>query len=434
MARGTDRQSRNRITRRRFLRAAGTGAAGAALLSRAALWPAAVRAQGSVRLTQGRVVIGVLNDQSGVYADISGKRGVEAVRMAVEDFQKKYGPNALGGPIEVISADHQNKPDLGSAKAQEFYDRDGVGMITDLDTSSVGLAVANVSAQKHKININVGAATTALTNANCNKYTFHYAYDTYMLANGTAIPVTKNIGKNWYIVYPNYAFGQDMNKQFSAAIQRAGGKVLLSDATPFPNDDFSTYLIKARGMRPLLNVVGTMHAGQDLVNFVKQYNEFALRQQGINLAIGLMFLSDIHALTPAALEGTLFTTAWYWNMDRPAREWADRFLARTQVRPTYIEAGDYSAAWQYLEAIRRAGTDDADRVVRALEGYRFSDFFIRNGEIRAQDHLCVHDAYLARVKAPAQIKEPWDYVEIVSRIPARQAFMPLSQVTCKMPA
>lgn len=433
MAQETKRQSVRRITRRRLV-ATGAGAVGAALLSRAALWPAVVRAQGGVRLTQGKVVIGVLNDQSGVYADLSGKRGVEAVRMAVEDFQKQYGPNALGGPIEVVSADHQNKPDLGSAKAAEFYDRDGVGMITDIDTSSVGLAVANVSAQKHKININVGAATTALTNANCNRYTFHYAYDTYMLANGTAIPVTKNIGKNWYIVYPNYAFGQDMNKQFSGAIARAGGKVLLSDATPFPNDDFSTYLIKARGMRPLLNIVGTMHAGQDLINFVKQYNEFGLRQQGINLAIGLLFLSDIHSLTPAALQGTLFTTAWYWNMDKQARAWADRFFARTQVRPTYVEAGDYSATWQYLEAIRRAGTDDADRVVQALEGYRFSDFFIRNGEIRKQDHLCVHDAYLARVKAPAQIKEPWDYVEIVNTIPARQAFMPLSQVTCRMPA
>jgi branched-chain amino acid transport system substrate-binding protein len=388
--------------------------------------------QGPVSLEHGKVTIGVLNDQSGVYADLSGRNGVEAVKMAVEDFQKKYGPNVLGGPIEVVSADHQNKPDLGTAKAQEFYDQDGVDMITDIDTSSVALAVANVAAQRKKIDINVGAATSALTNANCNKYTFHYAYDTYMLANGTATEVTKHVGKNWYLVYPNYAFGQDMDHSFTAAIEKAGGKVLLADATPFPEDDFSTYLIKARTMRPLLNVLGTMHAGQDVVNLVKQYNEFGLRQQGINLAIGLLFLSDIHALGVQAYQGTLYTTAWEWSMDKPAREWADRFLARTKVRPTFVEAGDYSATWQYLEAVRRAGTDNADKVVSALEGYKFSDFFIRNGEIRRQDHLVIHDAYLARVKSPEEVKEPWDYVEIVSKIPARDAFMPLSQVTCHM--
>ncbi len=388
--------------------------------------------QGTVRLERGKVVIAVLNDQSGVYSDLGGKNGAEADRMAVEDFQKKYGANALGGPIEVISADHQNKPDLGSAKAQEFYDRDGADVIVDVPTSSVALAVANVAAQRKRLFLVVGAATSALTNENCNKYTFHYAYDTYMLANGTATEVTKNVGKNWYIVYPNYAFGQDMNSSFTGAIQKSGGKVLLADPTPFPNDDFSTYLIKARGMRPLINVLGTMHAGQDLVNLVKQYNEFGLRRQGINLAIGLLFLSDIHALGVQAYEGTLYMTPWEWSMDRQAREWADGFLARTKVRPTFAHAGDYSATWQYLDAVRRAGTDNADKVVGALEGYKFSDFFIRNGEIRKQDHLVVHDAYLARVKAPSEVKEPWDYVEIVSKIPAADAFKPLSQVTCKM--
>ncbi len=434
MARGTTAESRTGITRRRFLTAAGAGVAGAALAPLASPWPRVSRAQGAVRLTHGKLVIGIINDQSGVYADLAGLKAVEAVKMAVEDFQKKYGQNAVGGPIEVISADHQNKPDLGSAKAQEFYDRDGASMIVGVDTSSVGLAVANVAAQKRKIHINVGAATSALTNDNCNKYTFHYAYDTVMLANGTATEVTRKIGKNWYIVYPNYAFGQDMNRSFTRAIQKAGGKVLLADATPFPNDDFSTYLIKARGMRPLLNIVGTMHAGQDLVNFVKQYNEFGLRKQGLNLAIGLLFLSDIHSLGVQAYQGTLYTTAWEWSMDRQAREWADRFLARTKVRPTFVMAGDYSATWQYLEAVRRAGTDDSEKVVAALEGYRFSDFFIRNGGIRKQDHLVVHDAYLARVKAPNEVKEPWDYVEIVSKIPAREAFLPLSQSTCKMGA
>ncbi len=391
-----------------------------------------VSGQGPVRLREGKVVIAVLNDQSGVYNDLAGKNGVEAVKMAVEDFQKKYGANALGGPIEVITADHQNKPDLASAKAQEFYDRFGADLIIDLPQSAAALAVANVAAQKKRLAIVVTAAATELTNENCNKYTFHYAYDAYMLANGTGTEVTKSIGKEWYIVYPDYAFGQSMERNFRAAVQRAGGRVLLSDAVPFPNDDFSTYLIKARALRPRMEVLGVMQAGSDLINIVKQYNEFGLRRQGVKLAIGLLFLSDIHALGVAAYEGTFYTTAWEWTLDKQTREWADRFLARTKVRPTFAHAGDYSATWQYLEAIRRAGTDNADAVVAALEGYRFDDFFARNAEIRKQDHRVIHDAYLARVKSSSEVKEPWDYVEILSKIPAGEAFIPLSQSKCKM--
>jgi branched-chain amino acid transport system substrate-binding protein len=302
-------------------------------------------------------------------------------------------------------------------------------------TSSVAIAVANVAAQKKRVFLDVGGATTALTNANCNKYTFHWAYDTYMLANGTGTEVTKRVGKKWYIVYPNYAYGQDMNRTFSAAIQKSGGKVMLSDPTPFPNEteDFSTFMIKARTLRPGgVNVLGAMQAGQDLVNLVKQFNEFGLRQQGINLAIGLLFISDIHSLTPAALEGTLFTTPWEWTLDKQSREWADRFTARTKVRPTFTQAGNYSAAWQYLEAVRRAGTDDADKVVAALEGYKFSDFFARNAEVRKQDHAVIKDVYVAQVKAPSEVKEPWDYVKFVSKIPANEAFQPLGENLCNM--
>ncbi|HLJ59933.1 MAG TPA: ABC transporter substrate-binding protein [bacterium] len=437
MTDGSERWGRARVTRRQVLTAAGAAAVGVGLAPLASSWNVRVSraAQTPVRLTRGKVVIGVLNDQSGLYADLSGKKGVEAVRMAVEDFQKQYGASALGGPIEVVDADHQNKPDLGAQKAQEMYQRDGVGMITDVDTSSVGIAVANIAAQQRQLCLNVGSATTALTNANCNKYTFHYAYDTYMLANGTGVQVTKQVGKNWYLVYPDYAFGQDMIHSFTPAIQKAGGKVLLADPSPFPGEgDFSTYMIKARTMRPLLNVMATMHAGQDVVNFVKQYNQYNLRQQGVNLAVGLLFTSDVHALGPEAFQGVLFTAPWDWNMDKQARDWSDRFLARTQVRPTFVMAGNYSATWQYLAAIQRAGTDDADRVVAALEGYRFSDFFVRNGEVRKQDHLVTHDALLGRIKAPNEVKEPWDYTTVVSRIPARDAFAPLNQTSCKMPA
>lgn len=398
------------------------------------VWGYPAAGQGTVRLMHGKMVIAVVNDQSGVYADISGKNGVEAVKMAVEDFQKKYGAGSLGGTVDVLSADHQNKPDVGASKAAEFYDRDNADLVIDVPTSSVGIAIAHVAAQKRRLFFAVGAATTALSNEDCNKYTFHYGYDAYMLANGTAIAVVKQGGTQWYIVYPNYAFGQDMNAKFSAAVAHAGGKVLLSDPTPFPNptEDFSTFLIKARTLRPRLQILGAMQAGQDLVNLVKQYNEFGLRQQGVKLSIGLLFDSDINSLTPAALQGTVFTTAWYWNMDKDARAWADRFYARTKVRPTFPMAADYDGVWQYLEAVRRAGSDDADKVVAQLEGYRFNDFFARHAQIRRQDHVLLHDAYLAEVKAPADVKEPFDYVKITSTIPAAQAFQPLSEVHCKM--
>jgi branched-chain amino acid transport system substrate-binding protein len=389
---------------------------------------------GSVRLTDNKIVLGVINDQSLIYADIGGPRGVKAVQMAADDFTAKYGAGALGGPIEVIGADHQNKPDLANAKAQEFYDRNGADVIIDVPTSSAGLAVAGVAKEKKKVYLNVGAATSELTGPQCNKYTFHWAYDTWMLANGTGTEVTKNIGKKWYILYPNYAYGQDMDRSFQAAIKAAGGEVVASDASPFPSDDFSTFLLKAPSLKP--DIFGTMNAGGELINVVKQFNEFRLRDQGITLAIGLLFLSDIHALGPDAFAGTAYTTAWYWNLDGQAREWADKFKQATDVRPTYVQAGNYSAAMQYLEAVRRAGTDDADAVVKALEGYRFDDFFIRNGYIRPEDHRVVHDAYLAQVKPSSEVTEPGDFSKVLSTIPAATAFRPVEQsiqAGCNMP-
>jgi branched-chain amino acid transport system substrate-binding protein len=390
-------------------------------------------AAGNVTLADGKLVLAVLNDQSGVYADLSGQNSVRAVEMAVEDFKAQYGDDALGGSIEVISADHQNKPDLANSKAQEMYDRNGADIILDVPTSSAALAVANLAKEKQKLHINIGAATTELTGAQCNKYTFHYAYDTYMLANGTGSVVTQDVGKNWYIIYPDYAFGQDMNTSFQNAIQATGGQVVLSDPTPFPNDDFSTYLLKATSLNPKPEVLGTMQAGGDLVNVVKQFNEFGLRDQGITLAVGLMFITDIHALGADAFQDTVYTDAWYWNMDADARAWADRFQERTGTRPSFAHAGNYSAAMQYLEAVRRAGTDEADAVVEQLEGYSFNDFFARNATIRAEDHRMIHDVYLAQVKPSSEVTEDWDYVEILRTIPAAEAFKPLDQSTCQMP-
>ncbi|MGH3736410.1 MAG: ABC transporter substrate-binding protein [Micromonosporaceae bacterium] len=386
---------------------------------------------GGGKISGDKVVLGVINDQSGVYADLSGKGSVEAVKMAVADFKKAH-PDSAVKEIEVISADHQNKPDVANAKAAELYDRQQADVILDVPTSSAALAVANVANQKKKIHMNVTAATTALSGKSCNKYTFHYAYDTYMLAYGTGTTLTQEGAKNWYIVYPDYAFGQDMNKSFTAAIEEGGGKVIKSDPTPFPNDNFSTFLLKAPKLNPKPDVIGTMQAGGDLVNLVKQYNEFKLADKGVGLAVGLMFITDIHSLGVEAFEGVTFTDAWYWNFDEKNRKWADRFKDKTGTRPSFAHAGNYSAALQYLEAADRAGTDASDAVVKELEGHEFDDVFARNGKIRAEDHRMVHDAYLAKVKSKADVSEEWDYEEIVSTIPADKAFAPVGDTQCQM--
>jgi branched-chain amino acid transport system substrate-binding protein len=386
-----------------------------------------------VKLTDGKLVIGVINDQSGVYADLSGKNAVEAVNMAVADFKAKYGDNALGGPIEVISADHKNDPAVASAKATEFYERSNADIILDVPTSSGALAIAKVADGQKKLYINITAATTDLTGSQCNKYTFHYAYDTYMLAQGTASAVVAGGGKQWYIIYPNYAFGQDMTKSFTAAVTASGGTVIGSDGSPFPNQtgDFSSLLLKAGQLKP--QVLGAMQAGGDLVNVVKQYNEFKLKDQGIKLAIGLLFDTDITALGQDAFAGVVYTTPWVWSQDDAAKAFADKFLAKTKIRPTFAHAANYSATTQYLEAIKRAGSDDADAVVKALEGYKFSDFFIHNGLIRPEDHWVMHDAFLAQVKSKAESKEAFDYSKIINTIPADKASRPLAETGCKMP-
>lgn len=385
-------------------------------------------------ITDDKVVLAVLNDQSGVYAELSGKNSVAAVEMAVADFKKKYGADAVTKNIEVVSADHQNKPEIANTKAQELYDRQKADIILDVPTSSAALAVATQAKAKKKLFVNITAATTELTGAQCNKYTFHYAYDTFMLANGTGDKLTESGLKNWYIVYPDYAFGQDMNKSFSAAIQGAGGQVVKADPAPFPNDNFSTFMLKASGLNPKPDVLGTMQAGGDLVNLAKQYSEFKLQDKGIDLAVGLMFDTDIKSIGTDTLAGTLFTTAWFWNLDKESRAWADRFKTKTGTRPTFAHAGNYSAAMQYLEAVQRAKSDGSDKIVAELEGEKVDDFFLRNGQIRKEDHRVVHDAYLVKVKETSAVSEDFDFSELVETIPAAKAFKPVADTTCSMPA
>ena len=387
---------------------------------------------GGGKISDDKIVLGVINDQTGIYSQLSGPNGVEAVKMAVEDFKAKHGDNAVSKNIEVVVADHQNKPEVANTKAQEMYDRQKADIILDVPASSAALAVAGQALAKKKLYINISAATTELTGAKCNKYTFHYAYDTYMLANGTGTTVTEGGAKKWYLVYPDYAFGQDMEKSFTKAIEAAGGQVVGKKTSEFPNTsgDFSSQLLQAPAAKP--DVLGTMHAGGELVNLVKQYNQFKLKDKGVGLSVGLMFITDIHSLGPDALAGTKFTDAWYWNFDQQNRDWADKFKARTGSRPSFAHAGNYSAAMNYLEAVQAAGTDNSDAVVKNLEGKQINDFFLRHGKIRAEDHRVIHDAYLAEVKPKSQVKEDYDYEKILTTIPADKAFQPLSENTCKM--
>jgi branched-chain amino acid transport system substrate-binding protein len=379
------------------------------------------------KLSNDKVVLGLLNDQSGVYKDLSGPNSKVAIQMAIDDYKAKYGDKAVAKTIEIVTADHQNKPDIANTKAQEMYDRQNADLILDVPTSSAALAVATVAKTKKKLFIDITAGTTALTGKSCNKYTYAWAYDTAMLAKGTGAAVVKNGGKSWSIVYPDYAFGQDMQKSFTEAVTGAGGTVQQSIPAPFPNDNFATFITKASSTSP--QVIGIMAAGGDLINFVKQYNQAGMQAKS-QLAVGLMFITDIHSLGVDQFAGTSFTDPWYWNLDAQNKAWADKFLAKTGTRPTFAHAGNYSAAMNYLEAVQAAGTDDADAVRKQLDGKKINDIFLRNGEVRS-DHRVIHDVFLAKVKSKVEVTEPWDYEKIVQTIPAAEAFEPVS-AACKM--
>ncbi len=392
--------------------------------------PAAVS---TVKLTDGKLVLAIINDQSGPLAEFSGTNSIEAISMAAEDFLGKYGAQALGGPIEIVAGDHQNRPDHAATLAQRLYDQNGADVILDVPTSSAALAVGKVAQEKKRLYVNTTAETADLTGPSCGPYTFHYGYDTFMLAAGTGAAVTRSIGKSWYILYPNHALGRAMNDSFVSAIQANGGTIIASDPLPAPSDtgSLATFLLRAPTLRP--DILGVMARGPELINLIRQYNEFKLKNHGMTLAIGLLSDADIKSLGPDAFAGAIYTTPWVWTMDARTREFAKRFKDRTGARPTFAHAGNYSAAFQYLEAVRRAGTDEADAVVSQLEGHSFDDVYIRNGYIRPEDHWVMRDALIARVKPQSEMQEEGDYAEILAVLPAEQASRPLGNTRCKMP-
>ncbi|ERF82884.1 ABC transporter substrate-binding protein [Bradyrhizobium viridifuturi] len=370
------------------------------------------------------VKIGILNDQSGVYADYGGKYSVEAARMAIEDF----GGEVLGQKIEMITADHQNKPDLATSIARRWYDADGVDMITELTTSSVALAVQELSKEKKKVDIVVGAATSAITGAACTPYGFHWAFDTHALAVGTGGALVKAGGDSWFFLTADYAFGYALEKDTSEIVTAAGGKVLGSVRVPLNSSDFSSFLLQAQSSKA--KVIGLANAGQDTTNSIKQAAEFGIVRGGQKLAGLLMTLAEVNGLGLEAAQGLVLTEGFYWDHDDKSRAFSERFFKRTGRMPSMIHAGTYSATLSYLKAVKAAGTKDSDAVAKKLKELPVDDAFAQ-GKVQENGRM-VHDLYLFEVKKPSESKKPWDYYKQLAVVPGDQAFPKAKDSGCPL--
>jgi branched-chain amino acid transport system substrate-binding protein len=359
--------------------------------------------------------IGVLADMSSLYADLGGPGSTVAVQMAVDDF----GGTVLGKKIEVVSADHQNKPDVASSIARQWFDEKGVQMITDLTTSSVALAVQEVAREKNKVILINGAASSDLTGKACAPTSVHWTYDTTALANGTGAAVVKAGGDTWFFITADYAFGHALQKDTAAVVEANGGKVLGSVNVPINNADFSSFLLQAQSSKA--KVIGLANAGGDTINSIKQAAEFGIVAGGQSLAGLLLFVSDVHSLGLQTAQGLKLTEAFYWDQDDQTRAWSKKFFDKTNKEPTMVQAGNYSATVHYLEAVKAAGTLDGPAVMKELKSKPINDFIIRNGHIQ-DDGSLVHDMYLYEVKKPSESKGPWDLYKLVSTIPGAEAF------------
>ncbi|QQO34015.1 ABC transporter substrate-binding protein [Bradyrhizobium diazoefficiens] len=388
----------------------------AAVATSALLLAAPASAQG--------VKIGILNDQSGVYADYGGKYSVEAAKMAIEDF----GGEVLGQKIEMITADHQNKPDLATSIARRWYDADNVDMITELTTSSVALAVQDLSKEKKKIDIVVGAATSSITGSACSPYGFHWAFDTHALAVGTGGALTKAGGDSWFFLTADYAFGYALEKDTSEIVTHSGGKVLGSVRVPLNSSDFSSFLLQAQSSKA--KIVGLANAGQDTTNSIKQAAEFGIVQGGQKLAGLLMTIAEVNGLGLPAAQGLVLTEGFYWDQNDTTRAFSERFFKRTGRMPSMIHAGTYSATLSYLKAVKAAGTKDAEAVSKKLKELPVDDAFAK-GKVLENGRM-VHDMYLFEVKKPSESKKPWDYYKQLAVVPGDQAFFTAKESGCPL--
>ena len=381
---------------------------------------------GGPKLSDGVVRIGVLTDMSGLYSDLGGAGSALAAKMAIDDFKAAEKGKAF--PIELVSADHQNKADVGAQKAREWYDTQGVDMITDALNSAVALSVAKLTAEKKRILIDTGAASTRLTNEDCSPYTVHYVYDTYSLANGTGNAIVKGGGKTWFFLTADYAFGHSLESDTANVVKAGGGQVLGAVRHPLNASDFSSFLLQAQTSKA--QVVGLANAGGDTINSIKAANEFGLTKTQ-SLAGLLVFITDIHSLGLQVAQGMMLTDGWYWDQNDDSRKFGKRYFEQMKKMPSMNQAGVYSAVTTYLKAIQAAGTDNADAVMAQMKKMKINDMFAKNGYIRADGRM-VHDMYLMQVKKPSESKYPWDYFTVKATIPAAEAFLPLAQSKCSL--
>lgn len=379
----------------------------------------------STALADVAVKLGVLNDRSGVYSDITGEGSVVAAQMAVDDFKGAE----KGITATVVSADHQNKPDIASNIARQWYDQDGVDVILDVPTSSTALAVADITREKNKVFINSGGGTSDLTGKACSPNTIHWTYDTWQLAHGTGSAVVANGGKTWFFVTADYAFGQALERDTTEVIKAAGGEVLGSVKHPFPGTDFSSFLLQAQASGA--QVVAFANAGGDTINSVKQASEFGLVQGGQQLAGLLVFANDIHSLGLQTAQGLMLTESFYWDLNDQTREWSARFEEKTGKKPSMIQAGVYAGTLHYLKAVEALGDKDPTAVLAKMKEMPTDDILFGKGMIRV-DGRKIHPSYLFRVKKPEESKGEWDLYNLVATIPAEQSFRPLDQGGCSL--
>ena len=371
------------------------------------------------------VRIGVLTDLSGAYSDIAGKGTVIATQMAIDDFIAKEKP---AFKVEMVSADHQNKGDIAANKAREWFEKGGVDVVTDLVTTSVALAVQKIAKEKNRIALVSGAASTRVTNEDCNDVTVHWTYDTYSVANGTAKAVTQAGGKKWFFLTADYAFGHSLEKDATAVVKANGGEVVGSVRHPFPGSDFSSFLLKAQSSGA--QIIGLANAGADTIGSIKQAAEFGITPKQ-SLAGLLMFITDVHSLGLKTTQSMYLTEGFYWNLNDDTRAWSKRFFDQHKRMPTMVQAGQYSSVAHYLKAVKAIGSDDTAKVMAQMKKTPVNDFFAKNGTIRADGRM-VHDMYLLQVKKPAESTTPWDYYNVRATIPAAEAFQPLSASTCPL--
>jgi branched-chain amino acid transport system substrate-binding protein len=376
-------------------------------------------------ISDGVVKIGVLNDMSSLYSDATGKGSLTAAQMAVEDF----GGKVRGNPIEVISADHQNKPDVGSTIARTWYDTDKVDVIVDVPTSSVALAIQQITRERNRLFLISGAGASDLTGPACSPNGIHWTYDTYALSNVAGKAMVARGENSWFFVTADYAFGQSLERDAAAIVKANGGQILGAVHHPLNTQDFSSFLIQAQASKA--KVVALADAGGDTQNAIKQASEFGLQHQGQKLLALLLNITDVHSLGIEAAQGMIATEGFYWDMDDASRAFSKRFLERANHMPTTIQAGVYSAVTHYLKAVEAAGTDEAKAVIARMKAMPINDFFAKNGYIR-EDGRMVHDMYLVQVKSAAESKGEWDLYKVLATVRGDDAYRSLADGGCPL--